>query len=345
MPPLGGIVFELCPRAAAKPPGTSMSQTIETQIDLDADPDEPGVEKGAPWRRSTRSGLGLIGVGAFGAFAVPHLAPFFDLLLYDAHRDVADLARRHGARVAGLAAAAAQDIVVVAVPLAEVAALAEAIAPHVRPGALVVDVCSVKVKPLAVLAERLPAHVEIVGTHPLFGPQSGREGIRGLSITVCPVRGRSGAALSRFFRHKLGLHVQQISAEIHDAEMAYVQGLTHLLSRMVLAVKPPEVAHGTPSFGHLMQMVEAVRHDSDELFRTITAENPFVADVRHRLLRAAQWLCEPERTAPPAGEAPDPLHPAIRGERGAVDGRDKPPVPDQLLGEPPGRELADGSSR
>jgi hypothetical protein len=38
-------------------------------------------------------------------------------------------------------------------------------------------------------------------------------------------------------------------------------------------------------------MVEAVRDDSDELFRTITVENPFAAEVRSRLLRAAQRLC------------------------------------------------------
>jgi prephenate dehydrogenase len=219
------------------------------------------------------------------------LAPFFDLHLYDANHDASDVARRFGAHAADFATAASQDILLIAVPFPEMAALAKAIASHVRPGALVIDVCSIKVKPLAILAETLPADVEIIGSHPLFGPHSGRKGVGGLEITLCPIRGRSGAAVARFLRHRLGLDVRSMSAETHDAQMAYVQGLTHLLGRMVMAVEPPRIAHRTRSFAHLMQMVEAVRDDSDELFRTITVENPFAAEVRSRLLRAAQRLC------------------------------------------------------
>ncbi|MFC7400207.1 prephenate dehydrogenase/arogenate dehydrogenase family protein [Chelatococcus sp. GCM10030263] len=270
-----------------------MTKAAETQSDEEHQPDGRGFDEGPRWRGAARPSLGLFGLGAFGAFAASHLAPFFDLHLYDANRDVGEIARRVGAHAAGVASAASQDILLMAVPFVEMAALAKEVAVHVRPGALVIDVCSIKVKPLAILAETLPADVEIVGTHPLFGPQSGREGVRGLAITVCPVRGRSGAALTRFLRHRLGLDVRCMTAETHDAQMAYVQGLTHLLGRMVMAVEPPSIAHGTRSFAHLMQMVEAVRHDSDELFRTITVENPFAEGIRSQLLQAAQRLCGP----------------------------------------------------
>jgi len=272
-----------------------MDQASEAQSDHRPKAVGRDIEEGPQWRRSQRPSLGLFGVGAFGAFAIPYLAPFFDLHLHDAHRDTSDIACRHGAKVADLATAASRDILVIAVPFARISSLASAIAAHVRPGALVVDVCSIKVKPLAILTEALPADAEIVGIHPLFGPQSGRAGIRGLAATVCPVRGRSGAAVVRFLRHRLGLAVRTMSAESHDAQMAYVQGLTHLLGRMVLAVAPPQRVQGTSSFGHLMQMVDTVRHDSDELFHTITVENPFVADVRSRLLDAAQRLCGPDQ--------------------------------------------------
>jgi hypothetical protein len=33
-------------------------------------------------------------------------------------------------------------------------------------------------------------------------------------------------------------------------------------------------------------MVDTVRHDSDQLFRTIVAENPFTEEVRAKLLTA-----------------------------------------------------------
>jgi prephenate dehydrogenase len=272
-----------------------MNKAADTRSEKGPGADGKSVDEGLRWQRRRRPGLGFFGLGAFGAFAVPYLAPFFDLHLHDTHRDTSDIARRHGAKVADLVTTASQDILVIAVPFTEIAGLAKAIAAHVQPGALVLDVCSIKVKPLTILAEALPADVEIVGTHPLFGPLSGRAGIGGLAVTVCPVRGRSGPALVRFLRHRFGLAVRIMSAESHDAQMAYVQGLTHLLGRMVLAVEPPRLAHSTRSFAHLMEMVDTVRHDSDELFRTITAENPYMAEVQSRLFDAAQRLCGPDR--------------------------------------------------
>lgn len=240
-----------------------------------------------------RPGMGLIGVGAFGAFAVPHLAAHFDLRLYDRERDLATLALPRGARPAALAEAAAQAIVVLAVPLAGLRGVAREIAPMLRPGALVVDVSSLKVKPLAILEETLPAHVDIVGTHPLFGPQSGSGGIEGLRIAVCAGRGRRSAAVGRFLAQSLRLDVIATTPERHDREMAYVQGLTHLLGRVLVAMDIPPLDLTTPTFEHMMRMVSSVRHDTDELYRTITVENPFAAEVKARFLDAAGALARP----------------------------------------------------
>jgi prephenate dehydrogenase len=219
-------------------------------------------------RPQARRSLGLIGAGAFGAFIVPHLLPFFDVAVADPGRDGG----------VDIEAAAARDIVVLAVPLAALEAVVVQIAPRLKPGAIVVDVCSVKMKPLDILRRLLPEHARIVGTHPLFGPQSGRNGLPGLSIAVC---GESPAArlAGRFFSRHLGLEVVRTDAERHDRQMAYVQGVTHLLARIVLAMDIPEVDHPTQTFRHLQQMVEMVRHDSDELFRAITTDNPFAEEV------------------------------------------------------------------
>ena len=54
-----------------------------------------------------------------------------------------------------------------------------------KPGTLVLDVGSVKVEPVAIMKELLPETVGIVGTHPLFGPQSAQNGIHGLQIAIC----------------------------------------------------------------------------------------------------------------------------------------------------------------
>jgi prephenate dehydrogenase len=227
-------------------------------------------------RTRLRPTLGLVGHGAFGAFIHPHLARFFDICVHDPA----------GAATATLAEAAAQDVIVLAVPLACMREVAAAMAPHLRPGALVVDVCSLKVAPLAMLAELLPPDVEILGTHPLFGPQSGKAGIAGLRIALCPLRGKRARLAARFLRLGFGLDVSVTTAAEHDRQMAYVQGLTHIVSRVVLAMDLPPLDLRTTTFEHLNRMVDTVRHDSEALFRTIARDNPFAAEVRQEFARA-----------------------------------------------------------
>ncbi len=240
-------------------------------------------------RRAWRPGIGLIGAGAFGGFCIPYLGRLGDLFICDPHRDLSTLSYEGAVRLTALAEAARQDVVVLAVPFSELRDVAEQIAPHLRPGAIVVDVCSIKVKPLAVLRAVLPDHVGIVGTHPLFGPQSGRNGIAGLPVAVCRGHGRGLSRIVRALR-RLELNVIVVSPEEHDRQMAYVQGLTHLLGRAIAALDLPAFPLATPTYDLLMRTSEMVRYDSDALFRTIMVENPYAAEARHRLTEAMARL-------------------------------------------------------
>ena len=229
--------------------------------------------------------LGLIGAGAFGRFAIRHLAPHFPLLVHDPHPSVLPCNVPH----APLAAVARQPIVILCVPVPALRATAEAIAPYLKPGALVLDVCSIKSAPLAILHEVLPAHVDIIGTHPLFGPQSGRDGIAGQGITLCPVRRRRRIpSVARFLAQTLKLRVIHATAEAHDQEMAYIQGLTHLVARIVTAMDVPKLDQVTTTFTYLMCAVDNVSADSETLFRTITRDNKYVPDVTARFFAAAR---------------------------------------------------------
>jgi prephenate dehydrogenase len=178
--------------------------------------------------------------------------------------------------------------VVLAVPMRSLRAVARGIAPHLKAGSLVVDVCSLKVGPLSILEAELPPHADILGTHPLFGPRSGRNGIEGLSIVLCSGRGRRGPAAARFLRKKWRLKVVETSPEQHDRQMAYVQGLTHLLARIVTSMNVPPLDHATETFSHLMRMVNMVQGDSDDLFRTILLDNPFTEDMTRSFLEATR---------------------------------------------------------
>ena len=240
----------------------------------------------------SQDSLGLIGVGAFGALAARHLAPHFDLVLHDATVDIAALAKEIGARQGDLKTAAACAIVVLAVPVQKIRQTLHDIAPWLAPDALVLDVASVKIKPIEAMLEILPPTVSIVGTHPLFGPQSGKHGIAGLNIALCDIRGGRGEAVARFCAEKLSLRVSRVTPEEHDAEAAYVQGLTHMLAKIVVALDLPSMRFPTRTYDLMQQMVEMVRHDSDDLFRAIARENPFSETATKAFFAAAKKLEE-----------------------------------------------------
>jgi len=121
----------------------------------------------------------------------------------------------------------------------------------------------------------LPPFVDIVGTHPLFGPQSARDGIRGRKIAICPVRGNTAPRIAAFLRGTLGLKVFITTPEEHDRELAVVQGVTHLIAKVLVRMKPLPKRFTTASFDHLMQATEMVRHDAASVFLAIECDNPF----------------------------------------------------------------------
>ena len=85
----------------------------------------------------------------------------------------------------------------------------------------------------------------------------------------------------------LGLKVFSVSPEDHDREAATVQGLTHLIARVLMAMEPLPMRMTTASFDRLMQAVDMVRHDSPAVFRAIERDNPFAAEVRERFFALA----------------------------------------------------------
>ena len=239
-----------------------------------------------------KESLGLIGVGAFGVLAAQHLSPHFDLVLHDAGFDAGATAHSVGARAGDLKSAAECDVVLLAVPVQKLRQALANVAPFLKPEALLLDVSSVKIKPVQAMIEILPPTISIVGTHPLFGPQSGKNGIAGLNIAVCDVRGSRGEAVARFCTEKLNLRATIVTPEEHDREAAYVQGLTHMLAKIVVALGLPDMRFPTRTYELMQQMVEMVRYDSDELFQAIERENPFAEEAKKNFFTAARRLEE-----------------------------------------------------
>ncbi len=235
-----------------------------------------------------RPTLGLIGFGAFGRLVAQHLQPHLRLSAFDVDPNAFDADT--ATLSTDLPGAACCDIVVLATPVNRLEDVIRAIRPHLRPGAIVLDVGSVKLRPAEIMRRELPAHVSIVGTHPLFGPQSARHGIAGLKIAVCPIRGDVAWRIAAFLRATLKLRVFVTTPDRHDREAALVQGLTHLIAKVLISMEPWPTAMTTVSFDRMIEATEMVRYDAPEVFMAIERENPHAEAVRRRFFKLASEL-------------------------------------------------------
>ncbi len=230
--------------------------------------------------------IGMIGCGAFGRLILRHLSPYFSFKVHDP-------ALSQGTLPAGnfemctLAQAARCDVVILATPVSTLDKLVSQIAGEIQPGALVIDVGSVKTKPARIMQERLPAHADILCTHPLFGPQSAKGSLKNLKIVLCPLRCRNIKMISRFLSHQLGLTVITTTPEAHDRELAVAQGITHLIAQVLLQMEPLPEAMTTVSFDLIKRAINMVRDDAPEVLHAIEQENPFARDVRDTFFRLA----------------------------------------------------------
>ena len=233
--------------------------------------------------------LGIIGFGAFGSLAAPHLAGRFDIGAYDAHVSATDIAA-YDMRALSLAEAARSDVVMIAVPVQEMETVIKSIAPLVKLGATILDIASVKMLPSQWLMKYLPESVHIVPTHPLFGPQSvARDGLAGRQLVICPARGEQHLKVAAL-GEELGLRVQITTADEHDREMAYVQALTHLVGRTLSSMHIPDEMLKTQSYQHLLDLCDLLKRDSFELFTAIQTLNPYAERITGEFVTRAQEL-------------------------------------------------------
>jgi prephenate dehydrogenase len=156
----------------------------------------------------------------------------------------------------------------------------------------VIDVCSVKIKPVKVLKKYLAPEVNILATHPMFGPHSAKNGLKGLRIMMHPTRIQDDQyqKIKHFLINSFKLKIIECTPEEHDQAMAYVQGLSHYIGRVMDTMNIPQSELMTAAYADLLDMRRIQGGDSWELFESIMLENPFSADVNKKFKTACQQL-------------------------------------------------------
>lgn len=230
--------------------------------------------------------VGLIGFGRLGRLLARHFARDAEIRVFDVKLD-SRRARALGVVPATLAEACAQDVVVLCVPMAAFEGVVRRMRTLVRPGALVVDTCSVKGFPVAAMKRWLPRSVSLLGTHPNFGPDSAADSLEGRAIVLC--RARMPDALYRRAKRALerkGLRVVELTPREHDRRMASSLVLTHFVGRGLIAYGAKTTGVDTEGYKRLLRILETVQNDSWQLFEDMNRFNEFAAPMRRRFLAA-----------------------------------------------------------
>ncbi len=147
-------------------------------------------------------------------------------------------------------------------------------APHLSPSTVVIDTCSIKCYPEQLMRRLLPAEMQIVGMHPMFGPDSLQEG-EFFPVVICPIR--AAAATLRYWSNTLsvmGLQPLQMSSAEHDREVAYTQGFTHLIGRIAQQMGLKESKMATLGYQKILALMQQTCNDSEELFVDLERFNP-----------------------------------------------------------------------
>jgi len=147
-----------------------------------------------------------------------------------------EVAADNGAAVKGA------DLVIVSIPVGACGAVAQEISQHLKAGAIVSDVGSVKGAVVRDMAPHIPKEAHFVPAHPVAGTEySGPDaGFAELFVDrwciLTPPGGTSPAAVDKLaaFWRALGANVEVMTAEHHDLVLAVTSHLPHLIAYTIV---------------------------------------------------------------------------------------------------------------
>lgn len=187
------------------------------------------------------------------------------------------------------------DVVLFAVPIDSFEAAAADLAPHVRPGQIVVDITSVKVMPLAVMHKYFERNL-ILGTHPMFGP-----GVRSISNRNFILTPTSEAEANLAKKVKAYLisrraNVTIMTPEEHDEMMSVILALPHFIAlaaaEMLADLKDPNklASISGSSYKKLVNLIDSVLSQDPGLYSAIQMLLAGVPALEKRFLaKAGVW--------------------------------------------------------
>lgn len=225
----------------------------------------------------------IIGFGRFGQLLAKLLESDFDILVIEPEEKRRQQAIGQKYAILEMDQISQADYIFLAVPISQTEELIKSIASFVKPGQLVMDVCSVKVHPANLMKTHL-SKCQLMATHPMFGPDSAKNGLPGLKIVLCPLNiDNNVLEFWKGFWQEKGLQAIITTPEQHDKEAVYSQAFTYTLAKMVNLMQIPNIEITTKSFEAIKMVATYSANDSPQLFHDMLFYNPYFSQMKDKL--------------------------------------------------------------
>lgn len=241
--------------------------------------------------------IGIIGTGRLGKLIARYMGEEADIKVYD----LPQVIKKNKKEISQLPVTISSlenlcqhsSIIILAVPISNFETAIKKIAPFIGPSHLIIDVCSVKEYPIALMKKHLPKTCSLLGTHPMFGPDSAALTLWGSKIVLTPVRISPSLFLkvSQYLKAH-GLKVIKASAKKHDQDIAKTLILTHLIGRTLLEMKAVPQDIDTKGYRRLMKILETVENDSWQLFCDMNNYNSYAKKLQNNFKKSYQKVCK-----------------------------------------------------
>ena len=188
------------------------------------------------------------------------------------------------------------DNVVICVSINSFEEVVKKIAASVRKGQTIVDICSVKEKPVKIMHKHLGKAL-ILGTHPVFGP--GSRGVKNKTYILTPTNAKEKEFAEKYkgWLEKVGARVFIMSPRKHDELMSVVLGMPHFLGLVSCdalleqsGFADAKKVAGT-TYKMLLTLAEATALETPDLFATLQTSLPDLERIEDLFIsKAEEWL-------------------------------------------------------
>lgn len=216
----------------------------------------------------------LIGHGRLGKLLSQYLEKDFSLNILGIQKSKSDLEKLKNSQC-----------VILCVPISEMPNILSEIKDYLQPKTIVMDTCSVKEWPIEQMKKILPENIQILGTHPMFGPDSVKDTLFGTKLVLCPERIETSSLselISYFKNH--GIKTICTSAPEHDRQMSSSLLLSHFIGKGLLNFGAQEQEIDTKGYRRLLRILNTVQNDSDTLFRDMFRYNKYAEETLENFL-------------------------------------------------------------